>query len=54
MNMPLMNHNYTSLVGSNNGSLKLKDSFYGTWGLDADGTDGVLPRNGTCNYSVTW
>ncbi|KAJ0101797.1 hypothetical protein Patl1_04966 [Pistacia atlantica] len=52
MNMPLMYHNYTSLEGDNNSSLK--GSFYGTWDLDANVTDGVLPGNGTSYYSVTW
>lgn len=52
MNMPLMYHNYTSLEGSCNSSLK--GSFYGTWDLDANVTDGVLPGNGTSYYSVTW
>ncbi|KAH9723526.1 hypothetical protein KPL70_007150 [Citrus sinensis] len=52
MNMPLMHHEYTSVHGKH-GKI-LKGSFYGTWDLDANVTDGVVPCNGTSYYSVTW
>lgn len=52
MNMPLMHHEYTSVHGKH-GKI-LKGSFYGTWDLDANVTNGVVPCNGTSYYSVTW
>lgn len=52
MNMPLMYHDYTGLHGENRDILK--GSFYGTWDLDTNVTEGVVPENGTSYFRVIW
>lgn len=51
MNMPSMYHDYTSIQGKNNNTLR--GSFYGSWDLDADVRNGVIGPN-TSYYNVTW
>ncbi|KAJ8771208.1 hypothetical protein K2173_025997 [Erythroxylum novogranatense] len=52
MNMPLIYHHYTKLGGSNNKTMT--GSFYGTWDLGTDFSNGQIPDNGTSYFKITW
>lgn len=51
MNQPLVYHNYTSLVSSEDQTVSLTGGFYGTYDLDADLSKGVGKNS---YFSTTW